>query len=119
MPDSPDNPEVSSVDTPAAQALDGDAVEEAAGETVEKTIDKTTDEATDKATDEAVDESVESSWPEDISAVAVLEALLFATDEPVTAAKLAGIIGAGGVGEVKKTLQGSTVNTNKWDARFV
>jgi len=92
MPDSPDNqdnPEVSPIETTDTQSVD----------------DETVDETTDKITEEPIVEAaIAPLWSEDITAVAVLEALLFATDEPVAAQKLVGIIGTGGVGEIKKNI---------------
>ncbi len=50
------------------------------------------------------DETVESSPPE-ITPIQVVEAVLFAGDEPVTAKKLADIVGAGGVKEIKEHIE--------------
>jgi len=52
----------------------------------------------------AEDETIESDQPE-ITPIQVVEAVLFAGDEPVTPKKLAEIVGAGGVKEIKEHIE--------------
>lgn len=52
----------------------------------------------------STDESVEPAPPE-ITPIQVVEAVLFAGDEPVTANKLAEIVGAGGAKEIKEYIE--------------
>jgi len=112
MPDNLDNMDVFSSGTDdeveAEDAVEATEAVEAAG-AVEAAdavgAQAAGDDAADEVAEEATEENVEQPvWSDDITAIAVLEALLFATDEPVAAQKLAGIIGAGGVGEIKKNI---------------
>lgn len=55
--------------------------------------------------EDRTDETVEIGQSDDITTSSVLEAVLFATDEPVTPAKLAEILGAGGVKQVREHIE--------------
>ena len=59
---------------------------------------------------DSLDRSVQTEEPQDLSeleitAESVVEAVLFAADEPVTARKLVEIVGAGGVKEIKQHVE--------------
>ncbi len=83
----------------------------------------------DQVDQEAVPDDQADTEPEDsnsekpdespeISTMSVVEAVLFAADEPVTAGKLSEIVGAGGVRETKKHIQSLNDKYEQMDCAF-
>lgn len=70
--------------------------------------------------DTADDLAGQSDFPDDpqITTIGVVEAVLFAADEPITANKLADIIGSGGVKEIKEHIEQLNNKYEQMDCSF-
>lgn len=74
-------------------------------------------EVSDETNPDENDGEEQDPSPE-ISTISVVEAVLFAADEPVTIGKLSEIVGAGGVRDIKKHIQALNTKYNEMDCAF-
>lgn len=79
--------------------------------------DEQPEENPDQDEELAEDETIESEPPE-ITPIQVVEAVLFAGDEPVTPKKLAEIVGAGGVKEIKEHIEQLNLKYEQMNCAF-
>lgn len=104
-----ETPSTTDDDLTAEANLDVEAEVDESDETeaqVEESEDTTDDELEEEpSSEDRTDEPVEIGETGEITTVSVLEAVLFATDEPVTPAKLAEILGTGGVKQIREHIE--------------
>ena len=92
--------------------------EEPPSDTVAETESEPAGEDDSEGDTEEDDEESSDSEPGEISTCSVIEAILFAADEPVNARKLVEIINAGGIKEVKKHIKELNRKYKKMDCAF-
>ena len=118
MPDDQKSSEDSDTQDETGEQQEPDLADSEAGEAVE-TDAELEDDDDDAEDEEQVDaESDIEADPGEISTCSVIEAILFAADEPVNARKLVEIINAGGVKEVKQHIKSLNKKYKKMDCAF-